>query len=154
MAGRGPAPKDPSKRVRKSRNMGEFQVIEIEPHRQPALVEVLGEINPATSEPWSKPSLDLWEALGGFPTTQSLTATQWQLLARAIILDDLIMRGEVKHMQEFRLQLAKFFIAPDDVLRGRFQFAQADEAENRMQQRRSSLGGSARARRGPLTAES
>lgn len=150
MAGRGPSPKSPERRVRKTRTVGDFQVIEIEPAVQPELKKILGTRNPAVGMPWRAGTLHLWDALGDHPTTQGLTEAQWMLLARAMIIDDLVLRGEVKLSQELRLQLGKFFIAPDDVLRGRFSFAQADEAEDRVRRRRDSLGSSSRDRRGPL----
>ena len=58
--------------------------------------------------------------------------------ARAKILDDAVISGELRHAAEARLQMAKFGIAPDDLARLRIQFAQADEVEEK---RRSSRAG-------------
>lgn len=129
MPGRGPAPKPAARRARRNAEPSPLRSIEIEPAQQPKLETVLGEENPATGEPWSAATLALWDRLGEAPSTRDLVDAQWALLARAMVLDDLVMRGEVKHASEVRLQLAKFFVAPDDMLRGRIQVIAADEAE-------------------------
>lgn len=143
MAGVGPAPKDPSKRAR--RNKGpEMRVVEVEPADQPSLEELFGSENPATGEEWNPATLRLWGELGEFAKVQLLQDAQWSLLARAMILDDALVSGELKYAAEARLQLAKFGIAPDDVARMRIQFAQADEADEK--RRTSRPGADARGR--------
>lgn len=149
MAGRGPAPKDPAKLAghgaAKARQ-GEMRVINVEPVPQPDLVEMLGGINAATGEEWHPSTLVLWRNLGEFPSLGSMQAAQWAVLARAMMLDDAFMRGELRHASELRLQLQKFGIAPDDVARLRIVFAQADEADSK----RDTSGASARERRGQI----
>ena len=149
IAGRGPAPKDPSKLAghgaAKARQ-GEMRVINVAPVPQPDLVEMLGEINAATGQAWHPSTLVLWKNLGDFPSLEAMQAAQWAVLARAMMLDDAFMRGELKHAAELRLQLQKFGIAPDDVARLRIVFAQADEADSK----RSAPAESARARRGQI----
>lgn len=130
MAGRGPAPKDASKRARRNADSA-VRIIQTKPSVQPSLVEAVGEINPVTAEPWSDPTLRLWTALGEFPTSETLQTAQWLLLARSMMLDDALIRGEAKYAAEARLQLAKFGIAPDDVARLRYSFATADQAEEK-----------------------
>lgn len=129
MAGRGPAPKDPRRRARTNSDPVPVRVFETSPVPQPPLDEVLGEANPATGAPWSSQTLKLWRTIGVLPQTQGLVDAQWAVLARAMILDDLVIAGDVKHAAEARLQLSKFFISPDDMLRGRIVTAQADEAD-------------------------
>lgn len=136
MAGVGPPPKDPSKRARKNSEPIPLRVVSVDPVPQPELVDVLGEVNPATEEPWQPATLRLWKELGDFPSTDTLRAAQWSLLARVMILDDALVSGEVKHAAEARLQLAKFGIAPDDVARLRIVFAQADEADEKVARKR------------------
>lgn len=149
MAGRGPAPKDPSKRARRNKGQ-EMRVVEVEPAEQPSLVDLFGVDNPATGEPWNMATLRLWDELSEFAKIQLLQNAQWSLLARAMILDDAVVSGDLKFASEARLQLAKFGIAPDDVARMRIQFAQADEAEERRKAPRS--GNDARGRYGGLKA--
>ena len=131
MAGNGPPPKDPSKRARKNADIVPIRRVEIQPAMQPALVEAIGELNPATDAPWTSGTLLLWDALGEIPTTSNLVTAQWLLLARAMILDDALLSGSMSAAAEARLQLAKFGIAPDDVARLRYQFALADDMEQK-----------------------
>lgn len=151
VAGRGPAPKDPSKLAghgaAKARQ-GEIRVINVDPVPQPDLVEMLGKVNAATGEEWHPSTLVLWKNLGEFPSLGALQSAQWAVLARAMMLDDAFMRGELKHAAELRLQLQKFGIAPDDVARLRIVFAQADEVDSK----RPASGASARERRGQIRA--
>lgn len=147
MAGRGPAPKESGKRVRRNADVVPLRSLQAVPVVQPELTSLLGEVNPATGNPWTIATLELWSSLGEFPSTAGLMRAQWALLARAMVLDDLVMSGEVKHASEVRLEIAKFFIAPDDLLRGRIVLAAAEEAD----ERRATPRSAARARRGPLT---
>ena len=137
MAGNGPPPKDAAKRARRNAEPVPLRVVVVTPAEQPSLVDAVGELNPATGLPWSSGTLLLWDALGEIPTTSNLVAAQWLLLARAMILDDALLNGSVSAASEARLQLAKFGVAPDDVARLRFSFAQADQAEARAPVRRS-----------------
>lgn len=129
MAGRGPAPKDPRRRARTNSDPVPVRYVEVRPDRQPSLADLVGEVNPGTGAPWSAATVDFWESLGEFPSTDNLLRAQWVVLARAMVLDDLVMAGDVRHVSELRLQLAKFFVAPDDMMRGRIVAAQADEAD-------------------------
>ncbi|WP_291474193.1 hypothetical protein [Corynebacterium sp.] len=106
-----------------------MHVVEVEPGVQPSLEDLVGEVNPVTGEPFTPMTLRFWDELSEFATLGLLMNAQWSLLARAMVLDDAVMRGEAKWAAEARLQMAKFGIAPDDVLRMRVQIVQADEAE-------------------------
>lgn len=138
MAGNGPPPKDVSKRARRNAEPVPLRIVVVTPAQQPALEDAIGEINPATGMPWTPGTKLLWQALGEIPTTSNLVTAQWLLLARAMILDDALLNGSVSAASEARLQLAKFGIAPDDVARLRFSFAQADQAEARVPVKRAS----------------
>ena len=124
MPGRGPAPK-----VGAMRHNKDLRIVEVEPGEQPTLESLVGNVNPVTGEPFTLATLRLWAELSEFATLGLLLDAQWSLLARAMVLDDAVMRGEAKWAAEARLQMAKFGIAPDDVLRMRVQIVQADEAE-------------------------
>lgn len=137
MAGRGPAPKDPSKRARRNKDPIAMRVIEVSEVEQPSLEELFGEINPLTGEPWSSATLRLWREIGEFARVQLLQGAQWSLFGRAMLLDDAVNRGEAKFAAEARLQIAKFGIAPDDLARMRIQLAAADEADERRRTSRS-----------------
>lgn len=147
MAGRGPAPKDQSRRARKNADPIPLRVVHADPAVQPELSDLLGEVNPLTGTQWQKATLTFWRQLGEFPTTANLQAAQWSSLARAMAIDDAMVAGETKLAGEARLRLAKYGIDPDDLARLRIQIVQADEAE----EKRSPAGGqAARQRRGPL----
>ena len=124
MPGRGPAPK-----VGAMRHNKDLRIVEVEPGEQPTLESLVGDVNPVTGEPFTLATLRLWDELSEFATLGLLLDAQWSLLARAMVLDDAVMRGEAKWAAEARLQMAKFGVAPDDVLRMRVQIVQADEAE-------------------------
>lgn len=139
MAGRGPAPK--ANKIRRNKDSQPMHVIEVEPTVQPALEDVVGEVNPATGEPFTDATLRFWDELADFATLGLLMEAQWSLLARAMILDDAVMRGHLGSASEARLQLQKFGIAPDDVLRMRVQIVQAEEAESKREVVRGAQGG-------------
>lgn len=138
MGGRGPAPK--ANKVRRNKDSQPLHVIEVEPTEQPALEDIVGEVNPATGEPFTDATLRFWGELADFATLGLLMEAQWSLLARAMILDDAVMRGHLGSASEARLQLQKFGIAPDDVLRMRVQVVQAEEAESKREVVRGSQG--------------
>src|SRR5690606_22394554 len=108
MAGHGPPPKDPATRARRNKPPAALRVVEVQKVEQPSLQSILGQKNPATGEPWTRQATTLWAALGDFPTTRDLQQAQWELLARAIMLDDAVLRGQLRYAAEARLQLAKF----------------------------------------------
>lgn len=130
MAGRGPAPKDPSKRVR--RNVAPaVSVVTVEPEVQPSLVELFGEVNPSTEEEWHPATVRFWAELGRFPTTAHLVGAQWTLLSVAAMLFDRVARGRLGYAEEMRRELAAFGVAPADLARLRITFAVADEVEEK-----------------------
>jgi hypothetical protein len=132
MAGIGSPPKDPSKRARRNSDVVPLRVVQVVPDRQPGFVETFGPVNALAERPWHENTLEFWEQLGEFPTTRGLLSAQWSLLGVAVMHYDLVMRGQMQYAAEMRLELAKFGIAPDDVARLRFSFAQADQAEARV----------------------
>lgn len=134
MPGHGPAPRTADQLMghggAKAR-AADMRVVEIDPGEQPPLNEVIGEVNPVTDEPFTRATLRLWDELRDFATMGLILPAQWSLLARAMVLDDAVMRGEARWAAEARLQMQKFGIAPDDVLRMRVQVVQAEEAEGK-----------------------
>ena len=147
MAGRGPAPKDPRKRARTNEGPVPFRIVPVTPTGQPTLEHLMGETNPLTNAPWSRPTLLLWDQLKDFPTTATLLPAQWSSLARAFMLDDALISGDAKMATEARLRIQKYGIDPDDLTRLRVQIVAADEAESKPVAKPSS-----RARRGGLKA--
>lgn len=130
-----------------------MRTINADPCPQPDLWELIGGTNPMTDEAWRPQSLELWGHLGDFPTiAKGLQAAQWDMLARAVALDDASW-SDPKLAAEARLRFSKYGIDPDDLMRLRIQIVAADEAEER--RRPPGLppdGSQSHAKYGPLTA--
>lgn len=153
MAGRGPAPKDPSKRVRRNGDPIPLRVVEIEPTPQPELpefdvqVKVDGELQSVRFE-WPARTREWWRMWAESPLSAEFTETDWSELLDTARLHAAFWSGQLSAAGELRLRVAKFGATPEDRARLRIQFAAADEAESKSSRPR---GGSARERRGPLT---
>jgi hypothetical protein len=121
---------------------------------QPELSDLIGGINPVTDKAWMPQTLELWAHLGEFPTIKhGLQAAQWDMLARAMMLDDAALTNPKDYASEARLRLAKYGIDPDDLLKLRIQIVAADEAEERRRGPKLPPDGSqSRQKYGPLTA--
>jgi len=143
MAGRGPAPKAPERRVRRNAQPVPLRVLEVQPSLQPDLPETMpgGDLWPSQTVSW-------WAMWSESPLADDFTANDWSELMDAAVLHGLVWSGEAKWLPELRLRVAKYGATPEDRARLRIQFAAADEAD----EKRSRPHESARARRGPLTA--
>lgn len=157
MAGRGPAPKDPSRRVRRNADVVPLRVVEVERADQPELpefdvqVQVDGEFF-SERFVWPEVTRRWWALLGSHPLVHDFTEPDWQFLLDTARIHAAFWNGDVKLGPELRLREAKYGFTPEDRLRLRLQFAQTNEAEDRVERRRE-LGESSLARRGPLTAQ-
>lgn len=153
MAGRGPAPKDPSKRVRRNRDPQALKVITADPQEQPDLpefdvqVEVDGKVTAQKFE-WPARTREWWKMWAESPLSADFTSTDWSELLDTALLHARFWGGDHKVAPELRLRVAKFGATPEDRARLRIQFAQADEADERRTRPKSS----SRDRRGPLKA--
>ena len=131
MAGRGPAPKDPARRARKSQSP-EMRVIVAEPVAQPELptiqVEEDGDLVaftwPAVTQAW-------WTMWAESPLSAEFTSSDWSFLLDTAILHARLWSGQTAAAAELRLRVAKFGATPEDRARLRIQFAQADEADEK-----------------------
>lgn len=150
MAGRGPQPKDPSRRARTNRDPVEMRVLRAGTVPQPALptfeVERDGELVefrwPARTQEW-------WRMWAESPLSDEFTSTDWSELLDTAVLHARFWRGDTKMAAELRLRVAKFGATPEDRARLRITFAQADQADGGA---RVPVGASSRERRGPLRA--
>jgi hypothetical protein len=144
MAGRGPAPKDPSRRARANKDPIALRVIVAEPVAQPDLpdfeIEVDGEL---VEFVWPARTREWWRMWGESPLSAQFTATDWSELLDTAVLHARFWRGDHRLAGELRLRVAKFGATPEDRARLRITFAQADEAEER-----STLPSSRERRRG------
>lgn len=140
MAGRGPQPKDPSKRVRRNADPSPTTILRFEEAQQPDLPD---------SMPWPDETLKWWEMWRDSPQAEHFGSTDWAFLLDTAVLHALLWgNGDHSVMPELRLRVAKFGATPEDRARLRMQFAEADEADSK----RSKPVASARERRAKLTA--
>ena len=152
MAGRGPAPKDPSRRARRNADILGLRVITADPVEQPELPEFDlevsrdGEVHYERFE-WPARTREWWRMWAESPLSAEFTATDWSELLDTALLHARYWQGSLSYASELRLRVAKFGATPEDRARLRIQFAAADEAE----QKREIRGQSSRERRGPLT---
>ena len=140
MAGRGPAPKDPSRRARRNADPIPQTVLRQEVAKPPALPPELGKH--AVVKRW-------WETWKASPQAEHFGSTDWLfLLETAYIVRAFHVDGDMKVAAELRQRVAKFGATPEDRARLRMQFAQADEADSKRPAPRTS----SKERRGTLHA--
>lgn len=133
MAGRGPAPKDPSQRARRNKPSGpELRVIETEPAPQP----------PLPGGDWHPQTVAWWAMWRDSPLAPEFTANDWSELMDTAVIHSDFWGGARGLAAELRLRVAKFGATPEDRARLRIQFAQADEADAKRPDKRA--GGSRR----------
>lgn len=152
MAGRGPSPKDPSKRVRRNGGGNEMRVITATPTAQPELpafdVQVDVDGTMVTQEfSWPERTRSWWRMWNESPLTADYTQTDWDFLLDTALIHAKFWLGNTALAGELRLRVAKFGATPEDRARLRITFAQADEAEGKAGKPAS---GGTRSRRGPL----
>lgn len=152
MAGRGPAPKDPNRRVGHSpKDPVPLRVLPASPTKQPALPANLRFFDPATEENkrfvWPAQTKAWWKMWADSPLSTEFTSTDWSELLDTAFIHARFWRGDVKVAGELRLRVAKFGATPEDRARLRIQFAQADEADEK---RTAPKSAGSRARRGAL----
>ena len=129
MAGRGPAPKDPSRRAR--RNAGpELRVIEAEPASQPELPTFLIEQDDDLMEfVWPAMTQQWWAMWGESPLAPEFTASDWSFLLDTAVIHAKFWNGSTTAAAELRLRVAKFGATPEDRARLKITFAQAEAAD-------------------------
>lgn len=150
MAGRGPAPKDPSKKVRRNAEPAPVRIIPAIREEQPPLPAVWfpDESGKKRRFQWPARTKHWWAMWRDSPLSVDFTSTDWSELMDTALLHARYWNGEIKLAAEIRLRVAKFGATPEDRARLKIQFAAADEAE----ERRAKPTGGARERRGPFRA--
>lgn len=130
MAGRGPAPKDPSKRARRNADPVGHTVLRQETVEPPPLPSRYADF-PEVAE-W-------WDSWVNSPQAEVLSSTDWQFLKDTLPLVEAYHYGRdkdglpngLKYGAEIRLRVAQFGATPADRARLRMTFAAADEAERK-----------------------
>ena len=119
MAGRGPAPKDPSQRRRRNAPVAPATVVtEDDQVRGPELPK--GFDWPVQTQLW-------WETWRKSPQSQALTSTDWDFLLDTALLHAELWAGNGTVAAELRLRVAKFGATPEDRLRLRMQIADPEK---------------------------
>lgn len=152
LAGVGPAPKDPSKRARRNADVVQLRVVTAEPAPQPELPEftvqvtVDGEFE-SQKFVWPEATREWWAALALHPLVHEFIETDWSYLLDTARLHAAFWgENNLKLAPEIRLREAKYGFTPEDRLRLRIQFAQANGAEDEVEKKRIESASRDRAR--------
>lgn len=132
MAGRGPTPKDPSKRARGNRDAAPLNVIELVPVSDfPDLPEtfMVDSKSGVTAIGFPDETRRWWRNWAESPFARNMDALAWERLRMAAALHARAVLGDLNSFKEFRLHMALFPETPADRLRQRIQVAQAVDAE-------------------------
>lgn len=137
MAGRGPAPKDPSKRARRNKEPAPLKVLPAVVVEQPKLPTIYVDAVDENGNPckrrfhWPKITRQWWRMWADSPLSRDYTDTDWSfLLDTALIHARYWATGNTGLAAELRLRVAKFGATPEDRARLRITFATADAAED------------------------
>jgi len=116
MAGRGPAPKDPSTTRRRNAPPTLTVVAPDDVVRGTELPEDLD---------WPDATLDWWETWRRSPQAQNFTDTDWSFLLDTALLHMALWDGDAGVSAELRLRVAKFGATPEDRARLRLSIGAA-----------------------------
>lgn len=135
MAGRGSAPKDPSKRARTNKDVAPVRYIAPSAHVvKPDLPEfdvavtVEGETVMVPYQ-WPAATRDWWAMLDHHPLVHEFFETDWSYLLDTARLHAAFWEGSLKLGAELRLREAKYGFTPEDRARLRIFTAAAAEGE-------------------------
>ena len=132
MAGRGPTPKDKSKRVRRNADPVQGEKIARQVAEQPDLPEfditVTIDKQLETREfAWPERTREWWAMWGESEIAKNFTATDWSELLDTAVLHARYWSGDFKVAGELRLRTAKFGATPEDRARLRIEFAPPEQ---------------------------
>ncbi len=134
MAGNGPAPKDPSKRVRRNKDPLPTKEIVVTPSAKPELpgfsmtISSDGMIS-SQEFVWPEATVLWWRMLDAHPLVGEFTDLDWSYLLDTARLHAAFWLGKIDLASELRLREAKYGFTPDDRLKLRWQVATTASAE-------------------------
>lgn len=116
MAGRGPAPKDPTKRRRRNAPDELTTITPDDEVRGPELPEgVLGTDKDGVDVEWHPMTLLWWNEWRKSPQAQTFTGTDWSFLVDTALMHHAMWeKGQWTLAAEVRLRAAKFGATPED----------------------------------------
>lgn len=120
MAGRGPAPKDPTKRARRNSDPIPTTTIRFERGAQPEL--------PAEYD-WPTPTRAWWDNWAKAPQAEHFMQTDWDFLLDTALVHAEVWSGNNERAGELRLRVSKLGATAEDRARLRLAFAEADEKD-------------------------
>lgn len=121
MAGMGPAPKDPSQRARRNKDVVGTIRLPFQPYTPPDL--------PAGIE-WHPVTARLWDVWRESPMSKIMGETDWAYLLDTMLMHNAMWsKGRWEFAAEVRLRLAQFGATPLDRMRLRIQWADADQKD-------------------------
>lgn len=127
MAGRGPAPKDPSKRRR--RNVDPKPLTELADDGVVRGVDLPEGVLP-DEESWHPRTVMWWETWRRSPQAQTFTATDWDFLVDTALMHHVMWtKGRWEFASELRLRAAKFGATPEDRMRLRMEVLPPPDAQ-------------------------
>lgn len=138
VAGRGPRPKDPSRRVRADGVATTF--LRVEHVEQPPLPDGFD---------WPEHTVRWWAMWGASPQAELFGSTDWDFLLDTALLHAEVWSGSLGRLPELRLRVAKFGATPEDRARLRFQFGEG-KSDGDAGVKVKGVGGGSRGRYGPL----
>lgn len=153
MAGYGPPPKDPARRLRGNKPTVALRMIEAERVQPYDLPEDLLPFDHETleREDWHPATLRWWKRWRDSPLAENLTAVDWsELEATAVLHHEYMRKRSFTLASELRLRMAAFGATPADRMRLRILVSDADVKDSAGTA--ASLVSSSRSRRGPLKA--
>lgn len=132
--GHGPAPKDPSRRARRNKDVIAFRPVVITPVAKPELpsfsITVANDGMISTQEfVWPEATVDWWRMLDAHPLAGEFTDLDWSYLLDTARLHAAFWMGKIELASELRLREAKYGFTPEDRLRLRWQVASVAGAE-------------------------
>lgn len=126
MAGTGPAPKDPSRRARRNKDPNPTTRLQFQPCDPPPLPD---------DYPWHPMTVRWWQVWMDSPMAEIMGATDWSfLLDTALMHTTMWDKGQWTLAAEVRLRVAKFGATPEDRLRLRITWADADDRDSQVPQ--------------------
>nr|WP_107120582.1 hypothetical protein [Streptomyces antibioticus] len=138
MAGRGPAPKDPTKRRRRNTSDPETVVVPDDELRGPELPDGVLGVNEDTGEivEWHPRTVAWWESWRTSPMAQTFVATDWDfLIDTALMHHKMWSAGRWDFASEVRLRAAKFGATPEDRARLKLKVDEPSNVPQRAAQR-------------------
>lgn len=139
MAGRGPQPKDPSKRAGHSKDPVVMRILPAILAAQPVLPDFSTEMDGEWVQfVWPQITVEWWQMWADSPLAVDFTSTDWSELRDTALLHARFWTGSINLAGELRLRTAKFGATPEDRARLRITFAQATDAEVKVVSKSSS----------------